>query len=54
MTYEGRHNLNCEWLFKDLAQGDKDQSCVSLLSSSSIYYWLAANDCKSESKWEPT
>ena len=42
MIYEGRRNLNSVWLFKDLAQGDKDQSCASLLSSSSTFIidWL--------------
>ena len=25
-----------------------NQSCLSLLSSSSIYYWLASNVCKSD------
>ena len=50
MTYAGRRNLNCVWLLKDLAQGDKDQSCENLLSSSSIYYWFASSDCKSDTR----
>ena len=36
--------------WKNLAQGDKDQSCASLLSSSSIYYWLSSTDNKSDTR----
>ena len=47
---EGATSIVCGYLKKDLAQGDKDQSCASLLSSQSTHYWLASNGCKSDTR----
>ena len=44
-TWLVENNLNC-----DSFVPRPNQSCVSLLSSSSIYYWLAFNVCKSDTR----
>ena len=43
--------LLCVAIIKDLAESDKDQSCVSLLPSSSINYWLVS---RNQTQGEPT
>ena len=53
MTYEGRRNLNSACLFKDLAQGDKDQSCASLLSSAIDFLGIIVNHTQGEPTYVP-
>ena len=45
-TWLVENNLNCDYFVLRWP----NQSCVSLLSSSSIYYWLAFNVCKSDTR----
>ena len=45
-TWLVENNLNCD----SFVPRWPNQSCVSLLSSSSIYYWLAFNICKSDTR----
>ena len=45
-TWLVENNLNCD----SFVPRWPNQSCVSLLSSSSIYYWLAFNVCKSDTR----